>query len=106
MISDGKTVVIGGQARLPKELYPEGVFQVVAEINPETGKILDAEFSPSGQVISKVLREWLIGASLPDGLESVLEVIEQRFFHKGKKAVLTAVKDLGREFREYKNNRP
>ena len=43
------------------------------------------------------------GVSLAEDLEPILQMIETGFYHKAKKAVLTAVKELGREFDEIKS---
>lgn len=103
MVKENKRIIIGGQARLPKDLSSGEVFQVVAEVDRESGKILEIEFSPAFPLLSKKLREWILGVSLAEDLGPVLQMIETGLYHKAKKAVLTAVKDLAREFRESKS---
>jgi hypothetical protein len=96
------TLVVGGQARLPKELASGGVFQLVVELDPKKGEIIEMSCAPCLPVVEKVLRELLVGIKLETEHDIVLEGIERRIIHRGKKAMSTAVKDLVREYREYK----
>ena len=97
----GRTLVLGGQARLPKELSSGEVFQVVVELDPDTVEVLEVSFAPCLPVIEKMLRQLMIGMNLETGVNDLLNEIEQRLHHKSKKAVMTAIKDLVREYREY-----
>ncbi len=97
----GKTMVFGGQARLPKELSNNEVLQAVVEIELSGGKVLEAEFSPCPELITGFLKKLMIGMTLPDDAEDLLQLIEQRLYYKGKKAVITAIKDLVREYKEH-----
>jgi hypothetical protein len=101
MESKERTLIIGGQARLPKELSVGEVFQVVVELDPTKVEVLDVSFTPCVPVIEKMLRQLMIGMKLETDLNQVLDEIEQRLHHKSKKAVMTAIKDLVREYREY-----
>ena len=102
MASEKATLVLGGQARLPKELSTGEVFQIVVEMNPETNEILEVSCGPCVPIIEKFVRELLIGVNLEADLSDLLEAVDKRLHHRSKKAVSTAVKDLVREFREYK----
>ncbi|HEY5648340.1 MAG TPA: DUF3870 domain-containing protein [Nitrospiria bacterium] len=106
MVEGDKRIVVGGQARLPKELFLGEVFQVIAEVEPESGEVVEIDFIPSSPLISRKLEQWIKGVSLTGDLGPLLQVIETRFLHKAKKAVMTAVKDLGREFKEAKTRNP
>lgn len=99
---DANTLIVGGQARLPKELSTGEVFQVVVEVDRDTSKVLEASFSPCLPVIEKMLRQELIGVSLDTEASSILETIEKRLYHRNKRAVITAVKDVVREYKEYR----
>jgi hypothetical protein len=48
-----------------------------------------------------MLKKMRVGMSLPADVNDLIQEIELRLFHKCKKAVITAVKDLVREQREY-----
>ncbi|MBI3611277.1 MAG: DUF3870 domain-containing protein [Nitrospirae bacterium] len=96
-----RTLFIGGSARLPKEISAVEVLQVIMEVEAATGKVLDAEFFPCSELVTRMLKQLVVGMSLPDDANEVLNEIELRLFHRSKKAVITAIKDLVREYREY-----
>lgn len=98
----GRTLIFGGQARLPQELSASEVLQVMAEIEMETGKVLNVEITPCPALIARMLKEIMIGASLPDDLTDLQSEIERRLFYKGKKALIVAFRDMVRECREYR----
>jgi hypothetical protein len=94
-------LIFGGQARLPKELSAAEVLQAVAEVEISSGKVLAVEFNPCPPLIARMLKQMMVGMSLQNDVSDLLTEIEQRLFHKNKKAVITAIKDLFREYREY-----
>ena len=103
MSSEKETLVLGGQARLPKELSTGEVFQIVVEMNLKTGEISEVSCGPCVSIIEKFVKELLTGVSLETDLNKVLEEVDKRLHHRSKKAVSTAIKDLLRELREFKN---
>lgn len=96
-----RTLIFGGQARLPKELSDNEVFQVMVAVEVDTGKVLEADFTPCPPLIMGMLKQMIVGMSFPNDVNELLAEVERRLFHKSKKAVITAIKDLAREFREY-----
>ncbi len=102
MADTKRTMVIGGQARLPKELSENAVLILLAKVDVQTGKIQDVECSPSLDLVHGLFREAALGKKIPDDLEAILSEIDSRLVFKGKKAILTAIKDLSREFQEFK----
>jgi Domain of unknown function (DUF3870) len=101
MILNERTLIFGGQARLPKELSDNEVFQVMVAVEVDTGKIVEADFTPCPPLIMGMLKQMMIGMSLPNDVNDLLAEVDRRLFHKSKKAAITAIKDLAREFREY-----
>ena len=97
----GRTAFFGGQARLPKELSASEVFQAIAEVDLANGRVVEVEFYPCPDLMGRVLKQMMVGMVLPGDLEDLLQEIELRLYYKGKKAVLTAVKDMVREYKEY-----
>jgi hypothetical protein len=95
-----RTWVVGGLARLPKELSSGEALQVVVELDADTGKVMEASLTPSMPVIEKLLRELLIGMDLETGVNDFMEAVERRLHHRSKKAVLAAVRDLVMAYRE------
>lgn len=98
---DEKTLIFGGQARLPKELSDNEVFQVIAAVEVDTGKIVEADFRPCPPLILEMLKQMMTGMSLPNDVNDLLVEVDRRLFHKSKKAAITAIKDMAREYREY-----
>jgi hypothetical protein len=104
--SKNKILLIGGQARLPKELVEAGVLQVIAEVDVPTGKVLEVEIIPCPALIAGMLRPMLVGLSLRNDVSALLNEIEQRLFHKSKKAVMVAIRDVVWEYRESQSPKP
>jgi hypothetical protein len=96
----GTTLIFGGMARLPKEFTEAEVLQVIAEVDGTTGKVLEVEIVPNSPLILKLLKPMMVGMSLRDDYHDLLTAIEQQLYHRTKKAVIVAVKDMIREYRE------
>lgn len=103
MGSNRPTLILGGQARLPKELSTGTVFQLVVELDFERNEVLDVNCAPCLPLIERFLKQAMTGMNLEEDMETLLEGIEKRLIHRSKKAVSTAIKDLVREYREYKH---
>jgi hypothetical protein len=101
MTHNNGVLIFGGQARLPKELSADEVLQVIAEVEVSSGKVLAVDFNPCPLLIARMLKQMMVGMTLQNDVSDLLSEIEQRLFHKNKKAVMTAIKDLLRETREY-----
>jgi hypothetical protein len=101
-----RTLIIGGQARLPKELTEAEVLQVISEVEETTAKVLAVEMVPNSPLILEMLKQLLVGVSLKNDMHPLLLEIEQRLFHRAKKAVIVAVKDMAREYRESRLPKP
>jgi len=101
MSHNSETFIFGGQARLPKELSAVEVFQVIAHVEVATGKVVEVDFMPCPPLIIGMLKQMIVGMSLQTDVNDLLVQIEQRLYHKSKKAVITAIKDLVREYREF-----
>lgn len=104
--SNRPTLILGGQARLPKELSTGTVLQVVVELDVERNEVLDVNCAPCVPLIEQFLKQSMTGMNLEQDTDTLLEAIEKRLVHRSKKAVSTAVKDLVREYREYKHGPP
>ena len=100
------TLFVGGQARLPKELSMGEVFQVIVELDPDTAKVIQASCHPCPPMIENFLRELMVGMNLETEADHLLEVIQQRLYHKSQKAILAAIRDLIREYKESQKGIP
>ncbi len=102
MTSSENTLFIGGQSRLPKELSQGESLQVVMELDQETGRVIDVSFGPTLPIIQNLLSKLIVGMSLEKDSEALFETIRTRLQHRSQKAVIAAVRDLLREYNEYK----
>ena len=58
MVSEKPTMIVGGQARLPRELSSGGtVLQVVIKLDPTKGEVLEISCSPCVPLIDKLLKD-------------------------------------------------
>ena len=100
------TLILGGQSRLPKELSAGEVFQVIVEVELDTGDVIEASFGPCLPIIREFLRQLIVGISLKTEVNKIMEVIDRRVHHRSKKAILAAIKDVLREYKEYQYQLP
>lgn len=98
------TVFITGRAKLAEGLTAQivyGIITVGLMIDKKTGEIMDAEFTLSTEAAKKFLRQVVLGYSLNDGLEPLLNIIDQRYYGDANKAIKAALKDI---YKHYLNN--
>lgn len=106
MNSESPTLIVGGQARLPKDLSTGEPLQVVVELDSNTNQILDVSFGPCQPVLQEFLIGILKGTNIETDTEMVLDAITKRVRHRSQKAILAAVRDLAREYNEFKYGVP
>jgi Domain of unknown function (DUF3870) len=106
MASKKNTMIFAGMARLPKEFTGAEVFQVIAEVDAANGKVLDVEIAPPTPLILELIKPMIVGQSLSENVNDLVLKIDQRLFHRAKKAVIVAVKDMAREYRESQAPKP
>jgi Domain of unknown function (DUF3870) len=106
MRSKDQQIILGGQARLPKELFSEETLQVVVELNPAKNEVIAVACTPSLPVIEDWLRQLMIGMNIETGIHDLRKTIENRLHHKSKKSVLAAITDLARVYDEYRSGGP
>lgn len=106
MKNDGKVIIIGGVSRLPKELSQGESLQAIFALDSATGKVLEVSFSPSVPIVEKLLAELIVGTNIEDDGEKVLESIRLRLHHRSQKAYMAAIRDLIREYNDFKYGSP
>ena len=102
MRTNRETIVIGGDARLPRELSAGESFQVVLELDVETCEVIDVFFSPCAPIVQKYLGDLIIGKNLETDMNEVMDHIEKRLLLKTRKAIIAAMRDLIRRYNEHK----
>lgn len=107
-IAQGKNIAyVVGYGRLPegttaKHIY--GVFALGMEVEKDTGKIMQVSSTAVPDHGNEVLRRILVGKSLEDDLERINEAIRSRFVDRTRGAVLAALEDLIRRFKEHEKD--
>ncbi len=94
------SLIISGQARLPKDLFPQAVFEVVIEVDRDSGDILDASVGPCLPVVTNFLNRLIIGTNFKAGVKDLLEAINLRIHSRNKKAILAAIRDAIRNYED------
>ena len=102
MKSDKRTIILGGISRLPRELASRESFQVIVELDPDQGEVLEASCLPCPPVVQNLLQELLIGTKLETDVDYLLHAIDQRVILKSKKAIIEAIRDLVKQYEEHK----
>ena len=98
------TVIFSGFARLPANaanIYMAGVLAVEIEVDPYDMKIVDAAgncLPPLGQ---KFLVGLLVGNKIDDDMEDVIKTIRARYFSTAQRAMIAALEDVQKNYREY-----
>lgn len=97
------TLILSGQARIPKGLSENQVIQVVIELNGDNHEVTNVSVHPSLDVVQNFLRRAMIGINLETGFTPLLETIQNRMNHRSKMGILTALKDLMKGFHQAQN---
>ncbi len=100
-----KPLLLAGLAKLPKELFADDSLQMIVKLDPENHQILEVACVPPFKLINQFFEDLMLGGNLKDDLNFFLGEIDQRFFHRSKKAVLTATRDLGRVYSDYRTKK-
>jgi len=98
------TILIGGYSNFPsgaaaKEVY--GMLGVALEIDPKTGKIVNAATTLLTDVTKNFVNRVLVGQSMNEGLKEPIKSIERRYFGRNKKALIAALMDAHRIYEKY-----
>ncbi len=100
-----QNLIFGGQARLSAELGAGEVFQIVTWVSFENQKITDVSCSPCLPLAEKFFKQLLIKKNLEEDIESILKSLQTRYHHRGKNAVLTALKEMHRQYMDYRHGK-
>lgn len=98
------TVIFGGFARLPANaasMYAVGVLAVEIEVDPYDMKVVDAACNCLPPLGQKFLVGLLVGNRIEDGLEDAIKTIRVRYFSTAQRAMIAALEDVQKNYREY-----
>ena len=98
---EGPSLILGGNARLPKDLTSGTVLELAMEVDLPSGNIIEVSFSPCLPVIHEFLRPLMVGRNIHKDIDLIINTIDQRLIHRTKKAVMAAIRDAIRQFQEH-----
>lgn len=96
-----KTIFIAGYARLPQGMAAKHMFEsmtITAEIEPKYGVILAADCTLITDLGKNFIRELLRGYSLNDGIDQLIQIIQNSYKGKATSALIAALKDLDQQY--------
>ncbi|MDN4522984.1 DUF3870 domain-containing protein [Fictibacillus fluitans] len=96
-----KTVMLAGHAKLPQGMAASDIYQtltVTLETDVTYWVIVDASCTLATEHAQQFLSRLLRGYSLLDGLEPILQVLENHYHGKAQSALVAAAKDAFKQY--------
>jgi hypothetical protein len=96
-----KTIIVAGHAKLPQGMAASKLFEVLAvtvEFEPKYGVIINSSSTLASTHTQEYIANILIGHSLLDGIEPVIDEISEGYHGKAQQAIIAAIKDLYTQF--------
>lgn len=100
------SVLVTGYAKAPQGTSMYEIYRhagIVLEIDIETHKILDVEFTMVADLTKNFFKKLVVGYSLEDGLDSLIERIKQYYFAPSQQAIIVALQSANQRYWEYRN---
>lgn len=97
------TVLVTGYAKAPLGTAMQEVYRyagIVLEIDPQTDTIVDAEFTFITDLARRYLRRLLVGYSLRQGLDPLVERICSHYFAPSQQAIIVALRAAVQRYQE------
>lgn len=100
------TVLVTAYAKAPQgsamyELYKHS--GIVLEIDPQTNRIVNAEFTFITGLAQDFFRRLIVGYDLSNGIEDLVERIEDHYFAPSTNSVIVALKSAYKRYVERQN---
>ena len=98
-------ILLAGYAKLPTNTTAQKMFDqmvVVADVDFESGIILDVDCTMATDLGKRFVLTIMKGYCLQNGSEKLLEEINLKYYGHLKKALLTAIREIGRQYSELK----
>ena len=102
-----KTVIFAGHAKFPQGMAANKLFDalaVTAEVDLKYGVIIRFTSTLASLNTQRYIENIMVGHSLLDGLDPVLEEIRKGYHGKAQQAIIAAIKDLYSQFMNYYEN--
>jgi hypothetical protein len=102
-----RTVLFTGYARLPAGITAAKLSDVVGvavEVDPETGKIVNAECTLATSLARDFFRRLVVGSGLDTEFASIVRTLESRYQGSAQKALVTALRTVLEKYQSYRRN--
>ncbi|MGI5971917.1 MAG: DUF3870 domain-containing protein [Oscillospiraceae bacterium] len=102
VLRDG-IVLISGYAKLPANITSEEIFHtavVVVLVDLQVGTIVKAECSTVTNVAKEFIANLMVGYNLSDGIDMLIQRINQTYYGQAKKAIITSIKMIYAKYQE------
>jgi hypothetical protein len=100
----GKDVIyVVGHARLPSETTAKHVYDILSlglALDRESGRILEVSCTTLPPYGNEFIREILLGKKIEEDLDTITEEIRSRYICRTSNALLAALEDLLKRFKE------
>ena len=94
-------ILLAGYAKLPSNTTASKMFDqlvVVADVDFESGIVLDVDCSMATDLGRRFVHTMMKGYNLNVGIDSLLEQINLKYYGHLKRALLTAVREIGQQY--------
>ena len=95
------TLFIAGHARLPSGMAAQNMYEtltITAEIDKKYGVIVTASCTLATQHGQEFVQQLLKGYSLRDGIEKPVDIVKSHYLGKAGNALVSALKDLYKQY--------
>jgi hypothetical protein len=96
-----ETIIVAGHAKLPQGMAASRLFEVLAvtvEFELKYGVIINSSSTLASTHTQEYIANILIGHSLLDGIEPLIEKVNAGYHGKAQQAIIAAIKDLYTQF--------
>jgi hypothetical protein len=98
-------ILLAGYAKLPTNTAAQKMFDqmvVVADVDFESGIVLDVDCAMATDLARRFVQTMMKGYNLNTGIDNLIEEINLKYYGHLKRALLTAVREIGQQYADLK----
>ncbi|MGM8365561.1 DUF3870 domain-containing protein [Virgibacillus sp. W0181] len=98
------SVLVTGYSKAPQGTSMYEVYRhagIVLEVEVDTHKILDVEFTMVAELTKNFFKKIVVGYSLEDGLDNLIDRIKECYFAPSQQAIIVALQSANQRYWEY-----
>jgi hypothetical protein len=98
-------ILLAGYAKLPSNTAAQKMFDqmvVVADVDFESGIVLEVDCAMATDLARRFVQTMMKGYNLNTGIDNLLEEINLKYYGHLKRALLTAVREIGQQYADLK----